>query len=45
MMRSTDGGVSWTTDERLTALMNDGFAPNAANPGDGIRVMPQPSLM
>jgi uncharacterized repeat protein (TIGR01451 family) len=45
MMRSTDGGVTWETDQRLTTLMNDGFRGVLNNSGDGIRVMPQPSLI
>jgi len=45
MMWSTDGGVSWTWDQALSLLMNDGFEPNLGDPGDGIRVWPQPSLI
>jgi uncharacterized repeat protein (TIGR01451 family) len=45
MMRSTDGGVTWQTDQGLTTLMNDGFLGVLNDPGDGIRVMPQPTLI
>ncbi len=45
MMRSLDGGVNWETDQNLTALMNGGFEANLGEPGDGIRVMPQPVLI
>jgi uncharacterized repeat protein (TIGR01451 family) len=45
MMRSTDGGVTWQTDQGLTSLMNDGFRGVLNDPGDGIRVMPQPTLI
>jgi uncharacterized repeat protein (TIGR01451 family) len=45
MMRSTDGGMNWETDVALTSLMNDGFRGVLNNPGDGIRVIPQPSLI
>ena len=45
MMRSTDGGVTWQTDQGLTTLMNDGFRGVLNDPGDGIRVMPQPTLI
>ena len=45
MMRSTDGGLNWQTDQGLTALMNSGFRGVLNDPGDGIRVMPQPTLI
>ena len=47
MMRSNDGGTNWAFDEDLTELMNgDGtFTPYIGNPGDGIRVMPQPAMV
>jgi uncharacterized repeat protein (TIGR01451 family) len=45
MMRSTDGGVTWQTDQQLTTLMNDGFRGVLNDPGDGVRVMPQPTLI
>jgi uncharacterized repeat protein (TIGR01451 family) len=45
MMRSIDGGKTWVTDAALTRLMYRGFEPDLTNPGDGIRVMPQASLV
>jgi uncharacterized repeat protein (TIGR01451 family) len=45
MMGSIDGGVTWQTDQQLTLLMNDGFRGVLNDPGDGIRVMPQPTLI
>jgi uncharacterized repeat protein (TIGR01451 family) len=45
MMRSTDGGQSWTTDWALTRLMYGGFEPDIADSGDGVHVMPQASLV
>lgn len=45
MMRSTDGGANWETDQGLTTLMNDGFRGVCNQPGDGIRVIPQPTLI
>ena len=45
MMSSTDGGINWQTDHELTALMNDGFRGVLNDPGDGIRVIPQPTLI
>jgi uncharacterized repeat protein (TIGR01451 family) len=45
MMRSTDGGRTWVTDAALTRLMYRGFEPDLNDPGDGVRVMPQASLV
>jgi len=45
MVRSVDGGKSWATDWALTRLMYDGFEQDLGDPGDGVRVMPQASLV
>lgn len=45
MMRSTDGGQTWTYDAVLTRLMYDGFRPDVRDPGDGVHVMPEASLV
>jgi uncharacterized repeat protein (TIGR01451 family) len=45
MMRSTDGGKTWVTDWALTRLMYDGFDSDFGDPGDGVHVMPQASLV
>jgi uncharacterized repeat protein (TIGR01451 family) len=45
MMRSVDGGKTWETDRALTRLMYDGFESDFRDPGDGVKVMPQASLV
>lgn len=45
MMRSSDGGKTWTTDTALTRLMYGGYKFDLRDPGDGIKVMPQASLV
>ena len=45
MMRSADGGQTWVHDPVLTRLMYQGFAPDRRDPGDGVHVLPQASLV
>jgi uncharacterized repeat protein (TIGR01451 family) len=45
MMRSIDGGVSWVTDEALTRLIYAGFLHDLRDPGDGVKVIPQATLV